>query len=118
MNGLSFAFETPRWELILQALPNGGSYPAAQFLTLMESEDDAAMDEALELRRGGITMPILILGHTPVEYTSVLLENRLTSIFMPFRTVSRFLSAFLKSLQLFFNSSAICLLMLDFTTSP
>lgn len=49
MNGLSFAFETPRWELILQALPNGSSYPAAQFLTLMESEDDAAMDEALEL---------------------------------------------------------------------
>ena len=38
----------------------------------------SCLDEALELRRGGITMPILILGHTPVEYTSVLLENRLT----------------------------------------
>ncbi len=38
----------------------------------------SCLDEALELREGGITMPILILGHTPVEYTSVLLENRLT----------------------------------------
>ena len=25
----------------------------------------SCLDEALELRRGGITMPILILGHTP-----------------------------------------------------
>jgi alanine racemase len=38
----------------------------------------SCLDEALELRRGGITMPILILGHTPVEYTAVLLENSLT----------------------------------------
>lgn len=38
----------------------------------------SCLDEALELRRGGITMPILILGHTPPEYTSVLIENRIT----------------------------------------
>ena len=38
----------------------------------------SCLDEALELRKGGITMPILILGHTPVEYTAVLLENGLT----------------------------------------
>lgn len=38
----------------------------------------SCLDEALELRRGGITMPILILGHTPPEYTRHLIENRIT----------------------------------------
>ena len=38
----------------------------------------SCLDEALELRRGGITMPILILGHTPKEYTDMLIENNLT----------------------------------------
>ena len=38
----------------------------------------SCLDEALELRQGGISMPILILGHTPVEYTATLIDNRLT----------------------------------------
>ncbi len=38
----------------------------------------ACLDEALELRRGGITMPILILGHTPGEYTGTLIEHTIT----------------------------------------
>jgi len=38
----------------------------------------SCLDEAMELRDGGITMPILILGHTPHEYTSVLIENNIT----------------------------------------
>ena len=38
----------------------------------------ACLDEALELRRSGVTMPILILGHTPPEYVSELLDNDLT----------------------------------------
>lgn len=38
----------------------------------------SCLDEALELRDGGISMPILILGHTPHEYTSVLIENNIT----------------------------------------
>ena len=38
----------------------------------------SCLDEALELRRGGITMPILILGHTPTQYTEVLIRNSLT----------------------------------------
>ena len=29
----------------------------------------SCLDEALELRAGGITMPILILGHTPWQYS-------------------------------------------------
>ena len=32
----------------------------------------------MELRSGGITMPILILGHTPSEYTDVLINNNIT----------------------------------------
>ena len=38
----------------------------------------SCLDEALELRRGGIHMPILILGHTPPEYTQILIEQKLT----------------------------------------
>lgn len=38
----------------------------------------SCLDEALELRNAGITMPILILGHTPPEYTGLLLENSIT----------------------------------------
>lgn len=38
----------------------------------------ACLDEALELRRSGVEMPILILGHTPPEYVKLLLDNNLT----------------------------------------
>ncbi len=38
----------------------------------------SCLDEALELRLGGVTMPVLILGHTPPEYTGVLIDNALT----------------------------------------
>lgn len=38
----------------------------------------SCLDEALELRSGGITMPILILGHTPFEYTGALISNNIT----------------------------------------
>ena len=38
----------------------------------------ACLDEALELRRGGIQMPILILGPTPGEYTGALIEHTIT----------------------------------------
>ena len=57
-----------------------GALPVAHLL--QDSGADylavSCLDEALELRRGGITMPILILGHTPKEYTRVLIENNLT----------------------------------------
>ena len=35
-------------------------------------------DEALELRQGGVTMPILILGHTPYQYTETLIDYHIT----------------------------------------
>lgn len=38
----------------------------------------ACLDEAVELREGGITMPILILGHTPSRYTETLIKNNIT----------------------------------------
>ena len=38
----------------------------------------SCLDEALELRDGGITTPILILGHTPCQYTSTLIDNNIT----------------------------------------
>lgn len=38
----------------------------------------SCLDEALELRDGGISMPILILGHTPHEYTKTLVDNNIT----------------------------------------
>ena len=38
----------------------------------------SSIDEAAELRSGGITMPILILGHTPCEYTGTLIEEKIT----------------------------------------
>ncbi len=38
----------------------------------------SCLDEALELRDNGIEMPILILGHTPPEYTETLLDRHIT----------------------------------------
>ena len=57
-----------------------GALPVSRLLQA-EGADYLAvscLDEAMELRRGGITMPILILGHTPHEYTSVLIEQNIT----------------------------------------
>lgn len=50
---------------------------------LLESEGAdylavSCLDEALELRNAGITMPVLILGHTPPEYTEMLIDNHIT----------------------------------------
>ena len=38
----------------------------------------SSLDEAKELRRHGIGGPVLILGHTPPEMVSQLIENRIT----------------------------------------
>ena len=38
----------------------------------------ACLDEALELRRAGVKMPVLILGHTSAAYTRELIENSIT----------------------------------------
>ena len=38
----------------------------------------SCLDEAMELREGGIRMPLLILGHTPPRYTQILIDNNIT----------------------------------------
>ncbi len=38
----------------------------------------SCLDEAMELRQAGIAMPVLILGHTPAEYTAQLIEYNIT----------------------------------------
>ena len=38
----------------------------------------AGLDEAMELRQNGIYLPILILGHTPAEFTGTLIRNDIT----------------------------------------
>lgn len=57
-----------------------GALPVARLLQSEGAEYLAVscLDEALELRQGGISMPILILGHTPHEYTQTLIENHIT----------------------------------------
>lgn len=57
-----------------------GSLPVSRLLQSAGADYLAVscLDEALELRRGGITMPILILGHTPAEYTGTLIDENLT----------------------------------------
>ena len=82
------------YEAIRKALPEGcrflgvvkadayghGALPVS--LLLQEAGADylavSCLDEALELRQGGITMPILILGHTPPEYTETLIDQGFT----------------------------------------
>ncbi len=82
------------YEAIRASLPSGcrflgvvkadayghGALPVAKLLQDEGAEYLAVscLDEALELRAGGITMPILILGHTPHEYTGTLIEQNLT----------------------------------------
>jgi len=38
----------------------------------------ACLEEAMELRDAGIKMPVLILGHTPPEFTPVLIDHDIT----------------------------------------
>ena len=38
----------------------------------------SSVDEAMELRKNGITMPLLILGHTPREQVGLMIEHRIT----------------------------------------
>ena len=38
----------------------------------------SSLDEAMELRANGIAMPVMILGHTPREEVSKLIENDIT----------------------------------------
>ena len=57
-----------------------GSVRIAQALEMLGVDYLAAacFDEAIDLRQGGITLPILIFGHTPAEYAALLIEQNMT----------------------------------------
>ncbi len=49
MNDLDFSFEQALWEIELSKLPVGGRMDAVHFLTMMESEPEEILEEALQL---------------------------------------------------------------------
>lgn len=57
-----------------------GALPVAKKLQQLGADmlAVACVDEAAQLRRGGITLPILCLGKTPLELTPMLLEYNVT----------------------------------------
>ncbi len=57
-----------------------GAVPVARLLQDAGADYLAVscLDEALELRQNGIRLPILILGHTPAEFTETLIRSDLT----------------------------------------
>ena len=65
MNDLDFTFEESPWELTLDTLHRGDRLSAARFLTLMEGEDETAVEDALmDLQMGGVTLDISDLPKT------------------------------------------------------
>ena len=59
MNDLDFTFEESPWELTLDNLRRGDKLSAARFLTLMEGEDETAVEDALlDLEMGGVMLDI------------------------------------------------------------
>jgi len=66
MNQWDFSFERSAWEAVIEAMPSDSSFSASRFLTLMESESEDAMEEALEL----LTQRDVLLDITdlPVSY--------------------------------------------------
>lgn len=59
MSQLDFSFETPAWARVLESLPQGGSFSAVRFLTLLEGEGESQVEDALlYLESAGITLDI------------------------------------------------------------
>ena len=59
MNDFDFTFEESPWELTLDSLHRGDKLSAARFLTLMEGEDEMAVEDALQdLEMGGVMLDI------------------------------------------------------------
>ena len=59
MNDLDFTFEETPWELTLDTLRRGDKLSAARFLTLMEGEDEMAVEDALlDLEMGGVLLDV------------------------------------------------------------
>lgn len=76
-----------------------GAVPVARTLEALGADylAVACLDEALELRRAGISAPILILGVTPPEYAGVLAAQRLTQTVGDWETARALSAALSKS---------------------
>lgn len=75
MNDFVFEFERAPWELAFDKLHRGDSVSAARFLTLLEGEEETAVEDALmELEQKGVTLRISDL---PKNYGAGETEKRL-----------------------------------------
>lgn len=75
MNDFTFTFERAAWELAFEKLRKGDSISAVRFLTLLEGEEESAVEEAfLELEERGIALTVADL---PKSYGSGETEKRL-----------------------------------------
>ena len=57
----------------------------------------ACLDEALELRANGVTMPVLILGHSSAAYTETLIEHDITQAVAGFEEARAFSEAAIRA---------------------
>ena len=75
MNDLVFEFDRAPWELAFEKLRKGDHLSAVRFLTLLEGEEEATVEDALlELEEKGITLSVSDL---PKNYGTGELEKRL-----------------------------------------
>ena len=75
MNDFVFEFERAPWELAFDKLHRGDAISAARFLTLLEGEEETAVEDALmELEQKGVTLRISDL---PKNYGAGETETRL-----------------------------------------
>ena len=75
MNDFTFTFERAAWELAFEKLRKGDHLSAVRFLTLLEGEEESAVEEAfLELEEKGIA---LTAADLPKSYGSGETEKRL-----------------------------------------
>ena len=75
MNDFTFTFERAAWELAFEKLRKGDRLSAVRFLTLLEGEEESAVEEAfLELEEKGIA---LTAADLPKSYGSGETEKRL-----------------------------------------
>lgn len=75
MNSDLFSFDVPAWELALRGIPKGSTFSGMRFLTLLEGEEEAEVEEAFAyLEENRIALNVQEL---PVDFGSGELEQRL-----------------------------------------
>lgn len=68
MNQMDFCFEQNSWESYLMALPVGSGVAALNLLTMLEGEEDSAVEDAVELLNQRLLT--LVVSQLPNEYGS------------------------------------------------